>query len=137
MNPSTGSYFVTIAVAMISSGGLWGLLQWFLGRRQRANQQHREDVHEGELLAKARAVAQRTALDSASERYERLDDDYEKCRQGLANLSEATYAMIDAVEKIMVRLRPNGDNETYITKLSLTEIGEVRRSINEARRHLR
>jgi hypothetical protein len=134
MNPSTTSYLVTLAVAILSSGGL----QYVLNRKQRKDQERREskqeekeekkdrddverrEIDRRELLATAQATAQRAALESADQRYVVLEKDYEKCRKGLDNLSQATGLLIDVVETVLVPMQP-----------------EVKRAINEARRHLR
>lgn len=149
---TTASYVVTVAIAIISGGGL----NWILTYRQRKkieaqderDRKKREekektdrrenDRRETELLAEAQAVSQRTALASEAKRYGTLEKDYQACRNGLEKLSQATSSMIDAFEKIMIRLHPHGEDDmTYVAELTVNEIGEVRRSINAARRHLR
>lgn len=153
------NYVITVGVAVLSSGGLQYILT--RGQRKKAEvkalrdeekakrdeekqeKKDRDDIESREIdrrdfLSQAQATAQRTALESADKRYSELAKDYEHCRTGLLDLSEATSLMIEAFEKIMYRLRPNGDNtEKYTAELDLNEIGEVRRKINEARRHLR
>lgn len=148
---SPAEFAITIATSVVGSGALWGSMQWFLTRHQRQEQDRkdarlevkerddieRREVDRRELLAKAQSTAQRAALESADKRYGELEKDYEKCRTGLLDLSQATGLLIDVFEKFLSRLRPNGDPEKYTTELDLNEIGEVRRGINEARRHLR
>jgi hypothetical protein len=144
---NTASYIVTILIAITSSGGL----QYFLTRRQRKEQERKDDIQEKkdrdeveqravdrrELLAEAQATAQRAALESAATRYKELEDDYKACRGGLVNLSQATGLLVGIVERIMNRLRPNGDDTTYVAEIGLDEVGEARRAINEVRRFLR
>lgn len=152
---SNGEFAVAIIAAIASSGGLWTTLQLLVNRRQRQDQARRETLQDAkqekryqeevdrreidrrELLAKAQATAQRAALESASHRYKELDQAYEKCRTGLSDLSQATSLLIDAFEKILHRLRKNGGDERYSADLNTSEVGEIRRAINEARRHLR
>lgn len=148
---SQTQFAVTLVTSVLSCGGLWGLLQWFLTSKQRKEQDRkdarqeqkehddieRRELDRRELLAKAQATAQRAALESAEKRYGELEKDYEKCRTGLLDLSQATSLLIDVFEKILYQLRPNEDAEKYTTELDLNQVGEVRRVINEARRHLR
>lgn len=141
---SSVEFALTLATSVVGNGVLWGSMQWFLTRHQRGAQERKDEAQERkdevdrhELLAKAQQTAQQTALESADKRYGELEKDYEKCRTGLLDLSQATGLLIDVFEKILYRLRPNGEPEKYIAELDLSEIGEVRRGINEARRHLR
>lgn len=141
---SPAEFAITIATSVIGSGALWGSMQWFLTRHQRGAQERKDEAQERkdevdrhELLAKAQQTAQQTALESADKRYGELEKDYEKCRTGLLDLSQATGLLIDVFEKILYRLRPNGEPDKVTTELHLNEVGEMRRVINEARRHLR
>jgi hypothetical protein len=143
-----------IIAALISSGGL----QWFLGRRERKKQEEKErreeekqaekdkdegerrDVDRRELLAKAQAAAQEAALASSDRRYNQLDEDYRRCREGLVDLSQATDLMINLFEKIIIRLEPASrgeNNQKFTVELELAEVNEVRVAISAARRHLR
>jgi hypothetical protein len=146
---------VSVATSVLSCGGLWTAGQYFMRRRERtdardkakrdADQQvekDREDVdrrarERRELLAESQVAAQRAALESEKGRYDSLNKDYQDCRKGLSDLSAATGLLIDLFEKILIRLRPNGDDQKYTAELNLGEVGEVRRNINKARRHLR
>lgn len=134
---SPAEFAITLATSVIGSGALWGLMNFFLTRRQREGEVEQRKIDERALLAKAQSAAQRTALESSDKRYAELEKDYEKCRTGLLDLSEATGLLIDVFEKILYRLRPNGEAEKYTAELDLGEVGEVRRVMNEARRHLR
>jgi hypothetical protein len=146
---------VSVATSVLSCGGLWTAGQYFMRRRERIDardkakrdedkqaEKDREDVdrrvrERRELLAETQVAAQRAALESEKGRYDSLNKDYENCRKGLSELSTATGLLIDVFEKILIRLRPNGDDQKYIAILDLSEVGEVRRNINKARRHLR
>lgn len=146
---------VSVATSVLSCGGLWTAGQWVMRRRERIDardkakrdedqqaEKDREDVdrrarERRELLAESQVAAQRAALESEKGRYDSLHQDYENCRKGLSDLSSATGLLIDLFEKILIRLRPNGDDQKYIAELDLSEVGEVRRNINKARRHLR
>jgi hypothetical protein len=149
---SSVSFAAVVTTSVLSSSGLWATVQVFLSRRQRHDQRRRDKLVETkdradidqremdrrEMLAKAQATAQRAALDSASHRYKELDQSYDRCRKGLAELSEATSLMIDVFEKLLQRMQPVPSlPETYSAQLVLSELGEARRAINEARRHLR
>jgi hypothetical protein len=151
----TGSTVVTVAVALLSSGGLFTTFQFFLTKAERKREaektkrdedkQAEKDQREGEraevdrreLLADAQSTAQRVALESADKRYGDLHRDYQECRTILVELRNATGLLIDAFERILIRLRPNGEGEVYTTQIDLSELGEARRVINEARRNLR
>jgi DNA repair exonuclease SbcCD ATPase subunit len=152
VSASSESFAAVVTTSVLSSSGLWATVQVFLSRRQRNDQRRRDDLTEKkdradidqreldrrEMLAKAQATAQRAALDSASHRYRELDKAYEKCRSGLSELSEATSLMIDVFERLLHRMQPVPDlAETYSAQLGLSELGEARRAINDARRHLR
>jgi uncharacterized protein HemX len=147
------SLVAAVVVALISSGGL----QWFLGRRERKKQEERDrrdeekrekkdeddaekrEVDRRELLSKAQAAAQEAALASSDRRYNQLDEDYRRCREGLVDLSQATDLMINLFEKIIIRLEPTsrGENQKFTVELELAEVNEVRVAISAARRHLR
>src|ERR1700757_3260985 len=123
MNPS--SPVVTILLSVMSGGSIWGFLQFLLSRRSR-KQQHAKDeeaLHLAkreardaeeqriELLAEAQATAQRTALDSAKDRFDALDKDYRECREGLREIRSVAFLLVDAMNMTMGRVRPTGDNE--------------------------
>jgi hypothetical protein len=151
----TGSTVVTVAVALLSSGGLFTTFQFFLTKAERKREaektkrdedkQAEKDQREGEraevdrreLLADAQSTAQRVALESADKRYGDLHRDYQECRTILVELRNATGLLIDAFERVLIRLRPNGEDGMYTTNIDLSELGEARRTINEARRNLR
>jgi hypothetical protein len=151
----TGSTVVTVAVALLSSGGLFTTFQFFLTKAERKREaektkrdedkQAEKDQREGEraevdrreLLADAQSTAQRVALESADKRYGDLHRDYQECRTILVELRNATGLLIDTFERVLIRLRPNGEDGMYTTQIDLSELGEARRTINEARRNLR
>jgi hypothetical protein len=140
--------FAGIIVASVgSSTVIWGLLQWFLATRERnakrrvdekqeVQRDEREAKRRIELLAEAQATAQRTALDSANERYLALQHDYEQMRSGLREIKKASALMLNAFEGFLLRLRPNSDGETYSAIIEVTEVDLARRTIHEAREHL-
>jgi hypothetical protein len=150
---TTGSYVATVAVAMLSSGGLFTTFQFFLTKAERKKEREKErrdedkqaekdrresekaEVDRRELLADAQTTAQRAALESADRRYEDLHRDYQDCRTILVELRGATGLLIEVFERILFRLLPSGDK--YTTELDLGELGEARRAINEVRRNLR
>jgi hypothetical protein len=140
-DPSTTNYTVTVAVALISSGGLWTILQTLLTRRERKDKQRREmredeqaEKDRSDLLAEAQRTAQQTALESADKRYNNLEKDYDSCRRGLGEVRDAAACLIDVMDGLMMKLEPNGQN-WHIT-METAEVASVRSSINEARRHL-
>jgi hypothetical protein len=142
-------FIKTIAAAVISSGVIVTALQHFLARGQRKRAEEKDDAKEQlkreraederrELLAEAQRTAQRTALESSDKRYNDLKIDYTDMRSGLSGLRDATAALINVFEGFLIRMRPGADNEeTYTAILQLGELGDARRAINEARRHLR
>ena len=136
-----------IAASVGSSTVIWGLLQWLLTVKERGTkrkleekQEIRRDEHEAkqrlELLAEAQATAQRTALESANERYLALQHDYENMRSGLREIKKASALMLNAFEGFLLRLRPNDDGKTYSAIIEMTEVELARRTIVEARDHL-
>jgi hypothetical protein len=152
---TTGSYIATVTVALLSSGGLFTTFQYFLNRAERKKERDKEkreedkqqekdrqesekaEVDRRELLAEAQTTAQRAALESADKRYADLHTDYKECRNSFMELRNATGVLIDLVERILIGLRPNGQDGKYTTEIDLHELGEVRRTVNEARRRLR
>lgn len=151
MSAATVNFAETVAAAVISSGGLWGLVQTFVSRRERKikadnavdkarqdeldREQAEKDRHD--LLAEAQSTAQRTALDSSAIRYTNLETDYLACRRGLNEVRDAAALIIDVFDNVMMKLRPTRANsETFTVTMEASEVTEVRRSISEARRHL-
>lgn len=150
MSP-TITFAETVAIAVISSGGIWRLAQSFTNRRERraradnAITKARQDELDREqaekdrndLLAESQSIAQRTALESSALRYKNLETDYLACRQGLNEVRDAASLLIDVFDNVMMKLRPTRANsETFTLTLQASEVIEVRRSISEARRHL-
>jgi hypothetical protein len=151
---NTVSYAVTVAVAMLSSGGLFTMFQFFLTKAERKKDREKEkrdddkqaekdrrdsekaEVDRRELLADAQATAQHVALESADKRYGDLHRDYQECRTILVELRGATALLIEIFERFLIRLNSNG-NGGYTADLDVSELGEARRTINEARRNLR
>lgn len=146
----------TVATAVISSGVVMTVVTHVLSRRQRQKEEQRKadddkrqeeldrirreraEDDRRELLAEAQNTAQRTALESANERYGRLNEDYQDCRTCLIQIRDATALLIDVFENFLIRLKPHSeDAEVYMTTIQLNELGEARRVINEARRQLR
>jgi hypothetical protein len=160
---ATPTFLESTITAVVSSGALWGGVQWFLNRKQRKAEEERKKVEahnaleedrvrrlrveaeRREVLAEAQRTAQRTALESANRRYEdlwsdhlALREDNAECRSGLASLRNATWLLINVFDDFLRRLQPStADHETYTLVLHLTELGEARRAINDARRLLR
>jgi hypothetical protein len=141
---NNATFAETAVTAIVSSGVLWGGAQWILNRRQRKSEERKSDrehekatLERREMLAEAQNIAQRTALESAADRYTQLRADYMDCRDGLIQIRDATALLIDVFENLLVRLRPDDSGgESYTAKMSLDELGASRRAINEARRHL-
>ena len=145
----------TIITAFFSSTGAWGILQYVLSRRQRKEEkaklareeskleekdrqdQERRDRERVSLLAESQALSQRTALESANARYTDLHSDYVTCRDGLRDLREATSLLLFVFDNFLGRLQPTDGGESYNGSMSMSELGEARRAINDARRHLR
>jgi hypothetical protein len=147
-----------LLVAIVSGPLVWGLLQHVLTRR-RANAEEERKQHEHEqqveaerveaerlsrerreLLTAAQETAQRIALQSADERYGALHTDYESCRTALTECRDASWLLIEMLEGWMSRMQSQengGGEKVYAIPLSLHEVGEARRKINEARRRLR
>jgi hypothetical protein len=156
--------WIPIVVAIITSSGGWGLLQLVLTRRQRKEEAEkkkrddereleREEKREKELreqldeerrstLSEAQITAQRAVLDAQDERYGKLQKDYDNLFERMSKIHDASWLVVDALESILGRLRPieNGTTSTqttYSLTIDLDELGAARRSINDARRHLR
>ncbi len=145
----------TILTALVSGTGGWAVLQFFLTRASRkaeiarqhaAAEKDLEDAarsktetsqRESKLLADAQIVAQRTALESGQQRYAELRMDYEETRTSLKGLRNATEALIDAVDALIVRMRPNKISDVIMLDVSIEEYRSAREAIAEARRHLR
>jgi hypothetical protein len=141
--------WVTIAVAALSSGSLWGLLQFLLSRRTRKRQNEKDqealirakrearDSEEQriELLAEAQATAQRTALESAAERFDSLDKDFRECREGLREVRGVAFLLADAMNVFMSRVQVTAGNE-YTAVLTADEVEKARFAIERARQRL-
>lgn len=151
MNAATVTFAETVSAALLSSGGLWGVLQTVLTRRERKLKQdnavdkarqdeldrEQAEKNRNDLLAESQSIAQRTALESSASRYKNLETDYLACRQGLNEVRDAASLLIDVFDDVMMKLRPTRANsETFTVTMGTDEVTKVRRSISEARRHL-
>lgn len=144
------SYVATVIAAVLSSSGIWGVIQLVLQRRSRradlvkeARDQRqaqieaiRQEEDRAELLAEAQSVAQRSALESAAGRYDALNKDYMECREGLRQIRSVTYLLVDAFVAMLGQMRPDPDGATYTARYTLEEIAKAHVAIDEARRHL-
>lgn len=149
-------FIETVAIAVVSGPASWGILQHFLTRRRRkedaekqeernreaVEKEHRERLKaeddRRELLSEAQRTAQVTALESANARYTDLKTDYVECRAALVQIRDAASLLINVFESFLFKMQAAGENaETYTAVVQLSELGEARRAINEARRHLR
>lgn len=156
IDAGNSAFINTVLASILSSTGLWGAVQLLLTRRQRREDKEKEKIEakkaeqqeqerresreqeRREMLAEAQATAQVTALNSAKERYEGLQADYQACRTDLDELREATWGMLSIVEALLVRLVPHPEEpEKMVAAIDTSQLGEIRRSINEVRRHLR
>lgn len=70
--------------------------------KEDAERRHRDQE---DLLAQSRAVAQRSALESANAAYQQVSDRCDRCLDELGGLRDITGRMIDAVEVLLT-----GDN---------------------------
>jgi hypothetical protein len=143
-------YAGSISSALVTSGILWGVLQIMMNRRMRRNQHRKDeqDIEEKEraaekaeqdrkdLLAEAQNTAQRTALDSANQRYAALMEDYRGVRTGLRELREASSLLINAFEGFLLRMRPTEDGSSYHVVVQSEEMTIARNTIMEARSRL-
>ena len=118
---------VTVVVAVVSSGGLWTFMQFVVGRkseaaRQQAEQENRKSER-ATMLADAQAVAQQTALDSASKALSQVSERCDKCLDELGELRNAAESMIDTLEAFL-------DDDNAQTRLAVrSAIREMRRAI--------
>lgn len=86
---------VTVLVAVVGSGGLWGTLQLLLNRHGRRAEAaaaqsaiEQANVTKAQMLAEAQALAQKTALDSAHEAYQSVKEQCDACQKRLARAEE-------------------------------------------------
>jgi hypothetical protein len=130
----------TVGAAVVSSGGLWTIMNTILSRRERkidVLNREQAETDRAELLAEAQSTAQRTALESNADRYKNLATDYQACRDGLNEVRDAASLIIDVFDEVMMKLRPTRANsETFTLTMEAVEVTKVRGSISEARRHL-
>jgi hypothetical protein len=125
----------TILAALLTGTGSWGLLQFFLDRRTRASNQAQTDATRQQILSEAQMAAQKAALESANERYQGLHADYISTREGLKNCRNATDQLIEAVDRLVGRMRFHNGDEVIMTMTS-AEFLEMRAALRRARDHL-
>jgi chromosome segregation ATPase len=140
-------YIVAIVVAVITAIGGSGLLQHFLTKAQREadNQlkaqeadQSREiaETNKRDILAQAQIAAQQAALDSSDERYNNLKGDYDETRKSLKDLRYATETLIDVVDTLVSKMRPDNGEQIISVTVTAAEYLAARSAIREARAHL-
>jgi uncharacterized protein HemX len=141
------NYVVTIVVALVSGTGGWSLLQFVLtrtgrkaevARQQAETEKLREDqeANRQSILAAAQITAQKAALDSGDKRYGELREDYDKNRKDLRELRIATEGLLDVVDTIVSRMRPQDESEMRMVTVTAAEYLAARAAIREARTHL-
>lgn len=144
------TYIISIVSAIMSSGVIWSVLQWFMQKRQRKLQGIKDEAEaqkadldakkaredREELLAEAQSTAQRTALESANERYLNLQRDYTDMRLNMRELRQSTALLIDAFEGFLVRMKPTEAGDGYSAIVQTAEVDIARATIIKAREHL-
>lgn len=140
----------TFGTALLTSGALWGGLQYLMTRRLRKleHRKHLVDVENAEkdadarevryteLLAAAQRTAQATALESADKRYAALETDYRSVRRELKEVKTATGLVINAFENFLLRMRPSRAGEMYSVSVTVDEVNIARALVVDARNHL-
>jgi hypothetical protein len=111
---------VTVAVAVVSSGGLWGFMQFIVGRRSEAARQIAEreqrDSDRNTLLAEAQRTAQTTALESVGKANKVLKETCDDCLSKLHKMERRDLrrdriedAMLDAMVEVVPLLPADGE----------------------------
>lgn len=111
---------VTVAVAVVSSGGLWGFMQFVVGRRSEAARQIAEreqrDTDRSKLLAAAQQTAQQTALESVGKVNRVLEKQCSDCLGKLRKMERRDQrrdriedAMLDAMVEVVPLLPADGE----------------------------
>lgn len=144
-------YIITIVLALITSGGFWGVVTWLLGIRERKRKEQqdaeekakkaakdkeeadRKELEYAQLLGAAQAEAQRTALLSADQRYSALHGDYEHCMEGLREIRKTAFLILDTLETIASKFKSEDNGETFSTTVTSVEMSEMKSNIREAR----
>lgn len=134
---------VTILAAIVSSTGVWGFLQFIMGRRNEAarmeaqkekdkQQKEKDEVDRSTLLAAAQQTAQRTALESAHHAYEQVSGRCDKCmvelrleRHERAKDRARLDALLDAVVEI-VPLLPADSESTVSLRAAIRTARQAR-----------
>jgi hypothetical protein len=141
---------------MVSAQGFWAALQFVMNRKGRKAEIARQDaatekdkddaeISRQKLLAESRIEAQKVALDSWKEAYGRLHDDsddcerkYGECKTKLAQLCEATGALVEVFAGFIARMRAaqDSDSSVIVMKVSAQEFLALRAAISTVREHL-
>lgn len=143
------TFLTVVAVAALSGPGLWAFLQWMFDFRKRRRAEQKELVdaelrkdekrrEDEALLSRLQVAAQKSALSSARTETRGVRRDYRAMRNGFLELREATILLLEGYERLMTRAQPDKSrgSEFYSITIDLGELGESRRRVNEARRHL-
>lgn len=150
MIESSWTYPITIITAVISSGGIWGFLQFLMTRKNRKQDLEKEaqeirkrkleeiqaTEERAKLLADAQQIMQRSALESAAERFDNLHKDYQECLSSLRDVRSATSMLIEAFLTFLGKAKPRGNGESFTATFTLEEVAQAKVTINEANRHL-
>jgi hypothetical protein len=89
-------FFVTVLTAVLSSGGGFTILQWWLNRREnrRMEAEERRQLHAEEKLAEHDAW-----LKAADKAYRRVSEECETCAKKLDRIGTAFYGLLDDLEE--------------------------------------
>ena len=149
------TFLITVFTSVFGSSGLWLMVQFFLTRRHRELEARRTEVETKRqqewddlrrtreeqdrraLLAEAQATAQQTALESADSRYKDLRADYTTNKEELTAIRSATWTLASVLEMILVRMKPNGEENRFSLVLSSEELDRTRNAVDAARHLLR
>lgn len=134
------SPYVTILLAVISSTGLWRIIQIFVERRAReedaAVRKADTDANNRKILAAAQIAAQQAALESADRRYAQLESDHNQTRVRMGDLRASTEELIDIMEQLLMSSGVPAKNSSVIITLTWSVYRDARQAIKRARYHL-
>lgn len=126
----TASFSQTLIIALVSSAGFWGILQWIMNRQARkearteaARKNQRDLDHHARVLAEAQEAAQRAALDSLEGAYNRVTSECSECRR---KLEEVLKELADIKDVLIERLDAFDEILPYVQNLPDDKLRDLR-----------
>lgn len=146
-SPAPMSLYLTIFVALVSSGTLWGILQWLLNKRTRRAEEERQEAakkldeetrrkikrEREDAVEEALSKAQLNVFRVQDDRHRELKADYERTSTKLDDLQTVAEALLKAFDKMFYGAIIDDVTGMIMIKGAQEDIDDMRAQMRKAR----